>query len=79
MGNSYAILGLGSFGTKLAHSLSDLGNTVLVCDISRSRVDELRDKVAEAVIADASNPDAIKELGGARQRAEGRETRLRKT
>ena len=63
MGNSYAILGLGSFGTKLAHSLSDLGNTVLVCDISRSRVDELRDKVAEAVIADASNPDAIKELG----------------
>ena len=63
MGNSYAILGLGSFGSKLAQSLSDLGNTVLVCDIDRARVDEMRDKVAEAVIADASNPDAVKELG----------------
>ena len=63
MGNSYAILGLGTFGTKLADSLSDLGNTVLVCDIDPGRIDDMRDKVAEAVIADVSNPEAIKELG----------------
>jgi trk system potassium uptake protein TrkA len=50
MGNSYAILGLGSFGSKLAVSLSKLGNTVLVCDIDPARVDDMRDKVAEAVI-----------------------------
>ena len=62
MGNSYAILGLGSFGAKLAVSLSDLGNTVLICDVDPGRVDEMRDKVAEAVIADVSNPDAVKEL-----------------
>lgn len=62
MGNSYAILGLGSFGSKLAVSLSNLGNTVLVCDIDPVRVDEMRDKVAEAVIADVSNPDAVKEM-----------------
>ncbi|MBR7139506.1 MAG: TrkA family potassium uptake protein [Lentisphaeria bacterium] len=63
MGNSYAILGLGSFGSKLAISLSKLGNTVLVCDVDPVRIDDMRDKVAEAVIADVSNPDAVKELG----------------
>ena len=63
MGNSYAILGLGSFGSKLAISLSKLGNTVLVCDVDPVRIDDIRDKVAEAVIADVSNPDAVKELG----------------
>ena len=62
MGNSYAILGMGSFGSKLAVSLSNLGNTVLVCDVDPVRVDEMRDKVAEAVVADVSNPDTVKEL-----------------
>lgn len=63
MGNSYAILGLGSFGAKLAASLSRLGNTVLVCDIDPVRVDEMRDKVAEAVIADVSNQEVVRDLG----------------
>lgn len=60
--NSYAVFGLGSFGSKLALALSKSGNTVLVCDINPGRVDELRDKVAEAVIADVSVEDTIKEL-----------------
>lgn len=60
--NSYAIFGLGSFGSKLAVELSKAGNTVLVCDINPLRVDELRDKVTQAVIADVSNEDAVKEL-----------------
>lgn len=63
MGNSYAVFGLGSFGKKLATFLSKLGNTILVCDIDPARVDEMRDKVAEAVIADVSNPDVVRELG----------------
>ncbi|MBR2373315.1 MAG: TrkA family potassium uptake protein [Lentisphaeria bacterium] len=62
MANSYAIFGLGSFGSKLAISLSSLGNTVLVCDVNPVLVDEMRDKVAESVVADVSNLDVIKEL-----------------
>ena len=62
MGNSYAIFGLGSFGSKLAVSLSDLGNTVLGCDIDPVRVDALRDKVTESIIADVSNHEVVKEL-----------------
>lgn len=62
MANSYAIFGLGSFGSKLAVSLGEQGNTVLVCDINPVLVDEMRDKVAESVTADVSNSDVIKEL-----------------
>lgn len=60
--NSYAIFGLGSFGSKLALELSKAGNTVLVCDLNPQRVDELKDKVTQAVIADVSNEEAVKEL-----------------
>jgi trk system potassium uptake protein TrkA len=64
--NSYAIFGLGSFGSKLALELSKAGNTVLVCDINQQRVDDLRDKVTQAVIADVSNEEAVKELNVAK-------------
>ncbi|MBR7103981.1 MAG: TrkA family potassium uptake protein [Lentisphaeria bacterium] len=60
--NSYAIFGLGSFGSKLALELSRAGNTVLVCDLNPQRVDDLKDKVTQAVIADVSNEEAVKEL-----------------
>ena len=64
--NNYAIFGLGSFGSKLAVELSKAGNNVLVCDLNPLRVEELRDKVTQAVIADVSNEDAVKELNVAK-------------
>ena len=60
--NNYAIFGLGSFGSKLALELTRTGNNVLVCDIAQNRVDDICDKVAEAVVADVSNADAVREL-----------------
>lgn len=60
--NHYAVLGLGPFGAKLAIALSNAGNTVLVMDIDPQRVNDLRDKVAEATIADVSNEEAVREL-----------------
>ena len=59
---SYAIFGLGSFGTRLAQDLAQSGHMVLACDINPQRVEQLRDTVAAAVIADVSNPDALREL-----------------
>lgn len=59
---SYAICGLGSFGARLATELAASGNMVLACDINPSRVEQLRDKVSAAVIADVSSEDAIREL-----------------
>ena len=60
--NNYAIFGLGSFGYKLALELTRAGNNVLVCDIAQNRIDDICDKVAEAVVADVSNADAVREL-----------------
>ncbi len=60
--NSYAVFGLGAFGMLLAKKLSMGGNHVTAVDINPDRVNEIRDKVAEAVIADCSSEDAIQEM-----------------
>lgn len=60
--NSYAVFGMGAFGTRLATALSQSGNTVLICDRNAARIDELKEKVADAVIADATNEEVIREL-----------------
>ena len=46
----------------LAKKLSMGGNHVTAVDINPDRVNEIRDKVAEAVIADCSSEDAIQEM-----------------
>ena len=60
--NSYAVFGMGSFGSKLALALARQGNTVLVCDSNPQRINEMRDKVTEAVIGNVANADVVKEL-----------------
>jgi trk system potassium uptake protein TrkA len=60
--NSYAVFGLGSFGSKLALELSKAGHNVLVCDVNQNKVDDFCTKVAEAVVCDVSNPDTVREL-----------------
>ncbi len=62
MKRSFAILGLGVFGTALAKKLRSDGHYVLVVDISRSKIEAIKDKVSEAIIADVSNENVIKEL-----------------
>ncbi len=60
--HSYAVFGIGSFGSKLARELSRAGNSVLVCDISAPRIEELRDEVTDVVIADVTHEETIHEL-----------------
>ena len=60
--NSYAVFGMGAFGAKLATELAHGGNTVLICDRNAARIEELKDKVADAVIADATGEEVIREL-----------------
>lgn len=62
MHGNYAVLGLGSFGSKLALELANAGNRVVVIDRDREQIEAIKDKVTEAIIADVSNPDVIKEL-----------------
>jgi len=58
-----AIIGVGSFGYNLAISLASEKVDVLVIDIDQNKVDRLKDYVSKAVIADASQKEAIKEIG----------------
>ena len=60
--NSYAVFGMGSFGSKLALALARQGNTVLICDSNPQRINDLKDKVTEAVIGNVSNEDVVREL-----------------
>lgn len=59
----FAVIGLGSFGLQVAKRLSANGGEVLVVDVDRSMVDEAKDFVQRAVIADATDDRALAELG----------------
>lgn len=62
MKGAYAVFGAGSFGAKVAEELSAAGHHVVVVDNDREAIMAIRDKVTEALVADVSNPDVIKEL-----------------
>ncbi len=58
----FAILGLGQFGSALAEELARLGCEVMAVDRDADLVDEVRDRVAGAAVADISDPEALKEI-----------------
>lgn len=62
MRGNYAVFGLGSFGKTLAIELSKENNNVVVVDSNEVKVNECREYVAEAIVADVSNEDVIREL-----------------
>ena len=58
----YIIIGLGNYGHALAEELSALGHEVIGADVSASRVDGLKDKVATAFVIDATDEQALSVL-----------------
>ena len=59
---SYAVCGLGAFGSRLAEELTRSGHSVMACDVNPAKVNAMRDKVLQALIADVSDIEAIREL-----------------
>lgn len=59
---SYAVIGLGQFGSAICQALVDAGQEVLAIDINEEVVDEYADMVMQAVIADAQDEDAMRDL-----------------
>lgn len=57
------VLGLGVFGTTVATELYRLGNRVLGMDQNERTVSRLAETLTEAVIADCSDEDALREAG----------------
>ncbi|WP_071146959.1 potassium channel family protein [Bacteroides ihuae] len=58
----YIIIGLGNYGRILAEELSALGHEVIGADISESRVDIIKDKIATAFVIDATDEIALSVL-----------------
>lgn len=57
-----AVLGLGQFGSHLARTLVKFGCEVLAIDIAEERVDEIRDDVHRALVADVRNFTALESV-----------------
>lgn len=59
----FVIIGLGYFGSALARELSESGHEVLAIDTDEGHIREIRDSVAVAAQADATDPEALAQLG----------------
>lgn len=57
------VIGLGTFGRTIATELAGFGNYVLGVDHDEERVNAVMDDVAEAVIVDCRDEEALREAG----------------
>lgn len=60
---SFAVIGLGRFGSKIARELVAYGNHVIGIDMDERLVGSIADTLTEAVIADARDESALREAG----------------
>jgi trk system potassium uptake protein TrkA len=59
----FIVLGLGKFGSAVATTLVELGHEVLGVDNDEEIVNDLKDKITQAVQADITEERVLKELG----------------
>lgn len=60
---SYAVIGLGRFGSQVAARLYEYGEDVLAVDLQETLVNQMADRVTRAVIGDAKDKSVLKSLG----------------
>jgi trk system potassium uptake protein TrkA len=58
----YAVIGLGNFGYQVATLLYQKGNDVLAIDTDESKIEQIKDKVTEAVVANAGKKEVLSQL-----------------
>ena len=62
MNKQIAVIGLGRFGQSLCLELMQQGAEVFAVDVDEVLVNEIADQVTQAVVADCSNENTVKEL-----------------
>lgn len=60
---SYAVIGLGRFGSSLARQLCSLGAEVLALDVKGDLVQQISNDVTHAVVGDAQDKEVLRALG----------------
>jgi trk system potassium uptake protein TrkA len=63
MKKDIAVLGLGIFGFRIATELTRKGHNVLAVDKDKVIVEQIKDNVTEAIIADVTDHGTLSELG----------------
>ena len=58
----FVVIGLGNFGFNVAKDLAKKNNQVLAIDTDQDRIDEIKDYVSDAIIADAKNTKVLDEF-----------------
>lgn len=56
----YAVIGLGTFGKKVALTLTEKGANVVTIDKDREKIEEIKDRVAVAITLDSTNEEAVR-------------------
>lgn len=59
----FAVIGTGNFGYYLGRFLYEKGHEVIALDISKGQVQKIKDFVSQAVVADATDREALESLG----------------
>jgi len=59
----FAVIGLGHFGLHVANFLAQEGGEVIAIDTNENVIEQIKDKVAQAVIADATQEKALRAIG----------------
>ena len=63
MSKSFAVIGIGRFGTSVALTLSLMGHEVLAVDTSAAAIDSIADRVTHAMLADATDERVLRRIG----------------
>ncbi len=63
MGKSFLVVGAGSFGTSVAHTLMELDHNVMVIDSDETLVQQISSEVTDAITADASSETSLEAIG----------------
>jgi len=58
-----AVFGLGQFGTSLAETLTSKGVEVIAFDVDPERVEDVKDRIAVAVVIDSTDERALQAVG----------------
>jgi trk system potassium uptake protein len=60
---SYAVIGLGRFGTSIISKLYEAGEEVMGIDINNELVDDVKSSVTHAVALDSTDEESLKSVG----------------
>lgn len=58
----FVVIGLGTFGFNIATALSELGHEVLAVDSDTKKIEQIKDKVTQVVLADVGDKKALSEF-----------------